>query len=165
MKLPSALSGLGLTLTLAAGGGCGGGHIDPGFYGPTRGPDAGPSSPDEPERARREGAVPATVFVVWSSTCGACRTMDQAFYEALGPYRSDIDVVVLDVSDESTSRRAERAAREHGVWPFFRDFRGVTPTVLLRTRNGEAELYRGPRSKPEVWSRVLAELAAPPAEG
>ena len=50
--------------------------------------------------------------------------MDQAFYEALGPYRSDIDVVVLDVSDESTSRRAERAAREHGVWPFFEIFVG-----------------------------------------
>ncbi len=147
--------------------GCGGGTVDRGFYGdapvedaaPAPSPSAAPSgsAPAAPTSASFERA---RVVVIRASWCPACIKTERALIPALGAREEDIDLLVLDVSDDEAIRSSREIAARAGLSTYFETHRGVTPSIALVSKSGRLRPYEGNPYRRESWDRVLGELVA-----
>jgi hypothetical protein len=137
--------------------GCGGGRVDPGFGEPPGEPlrEATPSG----DTQRLTEGKPAVV-VIRSETCGPCKRAERALLPALAPFRNDIDLIVLDVTDEAAEASSLETARAVGVLDFFLARRGVTPSIALVSRHGHLRLFTGNTFGRRTWERTFAAMAA-----
>lgn len=135
--------------------GCGGGNVDPGFYG-------------EPEVERPRpvhasaGATPARfdrpkLVLIRADWCGVCHEIEPGLLVGYAPFESKIDLLVLDVSDARRMQQSDELARAEGVGDFFDRYAGRTPTIGIFTRPEQARLVHGPVGDP---SHIRRELEA-----
>lgn len=139
--------------------GCGGGHVDPGFGDAKRDASAElhtarSTSSDTPRLTEGKPAV----VVIRSETCGPCKRAERALLPALAPYAADIDLVVLDVTDEESEASSLETARALGLLDFFLARRGVTPSIALVSRRGALRLYTGNTTGRRTWERTFAAM-------
>lgn len=143
--------------------GCGGGAVDPGFYGEVEDTPARPTRRERP----RDGAEldPSTeraasfdrpkLVVIRAAWCHFCREAEPNILAAYRPYASRIDLVVLDVTDDDAIARSRRIAAAEGVAAFFGKYAGRTPTVGVFVARDQGRLVHGDVNDPEVVSREL----------
>ncbi len=84
--------------------------------------------------------------------------MDLALYPAYEPFRSKVELFVLDVSDEQHEELAREQARALGVEEFFEKYRGITPSVAILTRQGGLSHYTGNTFVRRAWERTLESM-------
>jgi thiol-disulfide isomerase/thioredoxin len=140
---------------------CGGGRVDPEFTDPI---EVQPSTRALPHDvvARGIDSSPATAFVkpklvvIRADWCGYCRTAQPGIDAAYDAYRAKVDLVVLDVTDESSTREAARIAAHEGVRRFFSSYQGRTPTVGVFVGPEDGRLVHGTLEDPELLSRELS---------
>lgn len=145
-----------LSLSLALS--CGGGNVDPGFYGPVeeqRPPPASSATAPAAEQARAE--LPRVVLIR-ASWCAACLKAERALFPVLAEQGEKLDVVVLDVSDDDAIRSSRQIAYREGVSAYFESHRGVTPSVGLVGSSGRVRHYEGNPFRRESWQRAVGEL-------
>jgi hypothetical protein len=136
-----------LSAALAA---CGGGNVDPGFSGPLPLDPA----PDGPRAAPTRFARPKLV-VISAEWCGICQQVLPGLMIGYAPFEGDVDLLVLDVTDERAIRRSLEVARSEGVSGFFETYMGRTPTVGVLTRPEDPRLIHGPVGSPSHLRREL----------
>jgi hypothetical protein len=141
-----------LPLVIGAFFGCGGGNVDPGFYG-------APIAIDE-VAASAQGGAPARfarpkLVLIRADWCGVCHEVEPGILLGYAGLEAKVDLVVLDVTDARAMRRAAETARAEGVAGFFDRFAGRTPTVGVFTRPEEPRLVHGPVSDPRHIRREL----------
>jgi hypothetical protein len=137
---------------------CGGGRVDPGFYGegtseetraaaraPARGGDVSPPARfDKPK-----------LVLIRADWCGICHEVEPGILTAFATYEGKVDLVVLDVSDPRRTAHSADVARAEGVSEFFDRYMGRTPTLGVFTRPEEARLIHGPIGEPAHLRREL----------
>jgi len=135
---------------------CGGGNIDPGFSGAL---PADVRAPGDTSRARPAPArfTRPKLVVISAAWCGVCQEVLPGLMMGYAPFEDDVDLVVLDVTDDRAIRRSLDVARAEGVAGFFETYMGRTPTVGVFTRPEEPRLLRGAVGSP---SHVRRELDA-----
>lgn len=141
---------LGLVFVTA----CGGGRVDPGFYGDVQAEPAAPPARSGQEAAPSGFQRPKLVLIR-AAWCDACRQLEPSIFAAHRRYAGRVDLVVLDVTDDASIRRSARAASAEGVSEFFGTWRGRTPTVGVFVAPEEARLVRGPLSDVAYLEREL----------
>jgi hypothetical protein len=136
---------------------CGGGHVDPGFYKAVEWSDAAAD-----ERAvRPPNNVPPAIFAkpklgeIRAEWCPFCTRAQPALDAAYGPFRGRVDLVVLDVTDETTAADAARVARMEGVTQFYEAYRGRTPTIGVFVAPGEGRRVHGNMEDPDTLTTAL----------
>ncbi len=143
--------------------GCGGGAVDPGFYGeieeararPTRGERPRRVAELEPSEQRAATFDRPKLVVIRAAWCHFCREAEPSIMAAYRPYAAKIDLVVLDVTDDDAIARSRRVAAAEGVAVFFGKYAGRTPTVGVFTARDQGRLVHGDVGDPEVVSREL----------
>jgi hypothetical protein len=138
--------------------GCGGGRVDPGFYGPLpsetpsgqRASAAGRGSDVRPTRFERPKLV-----LIRADWCGVCHEVEPGIITGYAAYEDKADLLVLDVTDARAIARSAEVARREGVSEFFDEFAGRTPTLGVFTRPEQARLIRGPIGDPAHVRREL----------
>lgn len=138
--------------------GCGGGQVDPGFYGST--PAEEPRKQASVPVAHEENARPARfdrpkLVLIRADWCGVCHQVEPGVLTGYAAYEGKVDLVVLDVTDERAIARSSEVARREGVSEFFDEFAGRTPTLGVFTRPEQARLVRGPIGDAAVVRREL----------
>lgn len=136
--------------------GCGGGRVDPEFTEPiveqkSSGKDARSLDTTPPRSFDKPKLV-----VIRADWCGFCRAAQPAIDTAYGEFSGSVDLVVLDVTDESSTDDASRIASHEGVRSFFASYHGRTPTVGVFTAPEVGRLVRGSLEDPATLSRELA---------
>lgn len=134
---------------------CGGGHVDAGF--------GGEIAEEAPRRAAPVELAPHTegkpaVVVIRSDSCKPCKRMELVFYPAYEPFRSEVELFVLDVSDDAHEAAARDQARALGIEEFFEEHRGVTPTIGLLTKHGALTHYTGNTFGRRSWERTFEAM-------
>lgn len=143
---------LAVVTTLLA---CGGGRVDPGFYGaPVEEPQA--SAPQtEGARVSRARFDRPKLVLIRADWCGVCHEVEPGILLGYAGLEAKIDLVVLDVSDARHLARSADVAREEGVAGFFDRFAGRTPTLGIFTQPEQARLVHGPVGDPAHIRREL----------
>lgn len=155
-----------LALTLVAISACGGGQVDPGFYG---------GVVEEPAEARTEKANkgPQSVahraplsferpklVVIRAGWCPICRQVEPSVMSAYEAYRGKVDLVVLDVSDDAKVSQALAEATDQGCRSFFEKYGARTPTVGIFVQPEKGRLVHGELSDPATTTRELENAVA-----
>ncbi|NUO51987.1 MAG: thioredoxin family protein [Polyangiaceae bacterium] len=138
--------------------GCGGGRVDPGFYGPLPGETAGEqraSSASRGSDARPGRFDRPKLVLIRADWCGVCHEVEPGIITGYAAYEDKVDLVVLDVTDARAIARSSEIARREGVSEFFDEFAGRTPTLGVFTRPEQARLVRGPIGDPGLVKREL----------
>ena len=148
-------AGLALALALMPSAACGGGQVDPGFTGPL--PPA--EDPGRVQVTRRDFERPKLV-IIRARWCSACDVAEPYLASAYKKHQGQVDLVVLDVTDDYTTRHAARQAEREGVGAFFDEFRGRTPSVALVELPEEYRLVRGPLTDVDYLERELGAAVA-----
>lgn len=138
--------------------GCGGGRVDPGFYGPLPGDAAGEHRASS--QGRGSDARPARfdrpkLVLIRADWCGVCHEVEPGIITGYAAYEDKVDLVVLDVTDARAIAKSSEIARREGVSEFFDEFAGRTPTLGVFTRPEQARLVRGPIGDPGLVKREL----------
>ncbi len=134
---------------------CGGGQVDPGFYGPVEAPEAATAHAPPGEPAPRRFARPKLVLIS-AAWCGACREVMPGILAGFAPFEGKVDLVTLDVTDARSTARAAQHARSEHVGEFFDRYAGRTPTVGVFVRPEEGRLVHGPLGDPDTLRRELS---------
>ncbi len=101
--------------------------------------------------------LPALI-VIRSDSCKPCRRMELALYPAYEPFRSKVELFVLDVSDDEHEAASRQRARELGVESFFEKYRGITPSIAIVTKAGGLTHYTGNTSGRRSWERTFEAM-------
>lgn len=72
-----------------------------------------------------------TVAYIYASWCPACRNIAPTLSQLRQEYAGQVNFVVLDVSDRSTTRQAEATSRQLGLGRFFDDNKSQTGLVAI----------------------------------
>ena len=88
--------------------------------------------------------------------------MELALYAAYEPFRSKVELFVLDVSDEEHEEAARLQARALGVEDFFEKYRGITPSIAILTKHGGLTHYTGNTFGRRSWERTLESMIEGP---
>ena len=161
MSAPRSLPRVALTLALAAcASSCGGGRVDPEFTQPI---EVEPSSARESRNLDRTPPVAFSkpkLVVIRADWCDFCRTAQPGIDAAYDAFQAKVDLVVLDVTDDSSTDEAARIAAHKGVRNFFAAHKGRTPTVGVFVAPEDGRLVHGALEDPETLSRELAFAVA-----
>jgi hypothetical protein len=138
--------------------GCGGGRVDPGFYGPM--PGEAPSGHQASHGGRGSDARPSRfdrpkLVLIRADWCGICHEVEPGIITGYAAYEDKVDLLVLDVTDARAIARSSEIARREGVSEFFDEFAGRTPTLGVFTQPEQARLVRGPIGDPSLVKREL----------
>lgn len=139
---------------------CGGGQVDRGFYGEI---DAPPSRASEPEEIASSGTRASEVVsftrpklvIIRADWCIVCRQVEPSIMAAYEPYRTKMELVILNVSDEATTAESFRDASRHGVRGFFEKYGARTPSVGIFTEPEKGRLVHGQLADPDVVKREI----------
>ena len=141
--------------------GCGGGNVDRGFYGEIEEQPRGATGPSTPGAApkrrppeRRPFDRPKLV-VIRAGWCDICKAVEPSLQSTYESYKGEVDLVVLDVSDETTVAKSHQTADDEGVREFFVKYGARTPTVGVFTGKDQGRLVHGNVADPEVLKREL----------
>lgn len=156
-----------LALALIATSSCGGGRVDPGFYGGVMEEPEGPPAAEKPARGQPVAARPAPstferpkLVVIRAGWCPICRQVEPSVMSAWEAYRGKVDLVVLDVSDEAKVSQALADATEQGCRSFFEKYGARTPTVGIFVQPEKGRLVHGELSDPATTTRELENAVA-----
>jgi thiol-disulfide isomerase/thioredoxin len=140
--------------------GCGGGRVDPGFYGEIDAPQTVAGTPDEP--APPGTRVSTTVsfdrpklVIIRADWCTICRQVEPSIMAAYRPYRTKMELVILNVSDEASTAQSFRDASAQGVRGFFERYGARTPSVGIFTEPEKGRLVHGELADPDVLKREI----------
>jgi hypothetical protein len=136
---------------------CGGGNIDPGFSGPITA--EAPTDRAAPRPPPSRFARPKLV-VISAAWCGVCQQVMPGLMVGYAPFEGEVDLLVLDVTDDRAIRRSLEVARSEGVSGFFETYMGRTPTVGIFTRPEAPRLVHGPVGTPAHLRRELEAALA-----
>jgi thiol-disulfide isomerase/thioredoxin len=140
-----------LIASIAMGAACGG-KPDPAFFGGAEWQD--PTSAAERTRAPVAFERPKLV-VIRADWCPFCRSAQPAIDLAYQPFKGKIDLVVLDVTDDTTTSRARATADAEGVAAFFDEYQGRTPTAGVFVAPGEGRRVHGNIEDPATLTAEL----------
>lgn len=71
------------------------------------------------------------VAIIRADWCPACRNLEPTMKELMAQYGDRLNFVVLDVTNEETSKEAAATAEKFGLSKFFADNKGKTSTVAV----------------------------------
>jgi len=139
---------------------CGGGRVDRGFYGAIDAPQGTASEPDEaPPSAPRTSRVAAftrpKLVIVRADWCDVCRVVEPSIMAAYEPFKTKMELVILNVSDETTTAQSFRDASTHGVRGFLEKYGARTPSVGVFTEPEKGRLVHGELKDPDVVKREI----------
>ncbi|MEW6125505.1 MAG: thioredoxin domain-containing protein [Acidobacteriota bacterium] len=72
-----------------------------------------------------------TVVIVRANWCPACQKIEPFMKELMNEYADRLNFVVLDVTDENTSKTAQTTAEKHGLGKFFAANKSKTSTIAI----------------------------------
>ena len=143
---------------------CGGGNVDRGFYGDIVEAPKGATGPNAPGRPKKPKPVQSSskagferpkLVLIKAAWCGICKEVEPSILAAYEPYRGKIDLIVLDVTDETTVAASHTRAGDEGLREFFVQYGARTPTVGVFVGEGNGRLVRGDFKDPELLKREL----------
>jgi thiol-disulfide isomerase/thioredoxin len=119
------------------------------------------------EIALRDKPVVVKMHAKW---CPKCMLQKGVWSEVEDAYAGRVHLVVLDFTDDDTTRAAERDARRLGLDAFFEEYAGATGFVVVLNRNREVSSEVGGRDFAPYRAAIDAALvdrvlASPPAPG
>ncbi|MBK6513040.1 MAG: thioredoxin family protein [Polyangiaceae bacterium] len=145
-------------------GACGGGNVDRGFYGEYSEAPRGATGPNAPLREKKKAPKAALskagferpkLVLIKAAWCGICKEVEPSIMAAYEPYRGKVDLIVLDVTDETTVAASHGKAGDEGLRDFFVQYGARTPTVGVFVGEGNGRLVRGDFKDPELLKREL----------
>jgi len=80
---------------------------------------------------KKMNAAKTTVAIIRADWCSACQKLEPAMAELQEQYRDRINFVVLDVTNDDTTKQATAIARRHGLTKFFAANKKKTSTVVV----------------------------------
>ncbi len=72
-----------------------------------------------------------TVAIIRADWCSACQKLEPGMAELREQYKDRINFVVLDVTNDETTKQATAIARKHGLAKFFAANKEKTSTVVV----------------------------------
>lgn len=72
-----------------------------------------------------------TVAIIRADWCSACQKLEPGMAELREQYKDRINFVVLDVTNDETTKQATAIARKHGLAKFFAANKKKTSTVVV----------------------------------
>ncbi len=72
-----------------------------------------------------------TVAIIRADWCSACQKLEPEMAELREQYKDRINFVVLDVTNDETTKQATAIARKHGLAKFFAANKKKTSTVVV----------------------------------
>lgn len=72
-----------------------------------------------------------TAVLIRAEWCSACQKLEPTMKELMGQYSDRLNFVVLDVSNDATTRAAAAKARNLGIGRFFQENQQNTSTVAV----------------------------------
>lgn len=153
-------------IALATAAACGGGQVDPGFYGGVTeepaeaGADRAAKSDKPVARSAPASFARPKLVVIRAGWCPICRQVEPSVMSAYESYRGKVDLVVLDVSDDAKVSQALADATDQGVRAFFEKYGARTPTVGIFVQPEKGRLVHGELSDPATTARELENAVA-----
>lgn len=90
--------------------------------------------------------------------CFACKLLKPTIEGLINEYSSEVEFVLLDLSNEETTKNAQQVAQNYGISNFFNSHRNIFPTVgILRSDGAVEKVIVGANSK-EAYSITLNNL-------
>lgn len=72
-----------------------------------------------------------TVVIIRATWCGYCQKLEPAMMDLMKQYDGKLKFVILDVTDEASTAKAEATARSLGIAKFFEANKKTTSTVAI----------------------------------
>jgi len=90
--------------------------------------------------------------------CFACKIVKPIVEELQKEYSSEVDFVLLDLTNEETTKEAEQIASNYGITDLFNSNRNAFPTIIIvPTNTSEPQILLGARGK-EAYTGILNNL-------
>lgn len=87
--------------------------------------------------------------------CFACKIVKPIIEELQREYSDKVDFVLLDLTNEETTKEAEQIASEYGITDLFNSHRNAFPTIIIvPTNTKEPQVLLGARGK-ETYTGIL----------